>query len=140
MNKARLLWRGVGASLAKDVPFAGLYWTLMEPAKEALMSTRLLGPDGPEGPSNRQLFAANALGAAGAGAAAAAITTPFDVIKTKQQVVAQGSSRSIWQCGAHLVKVKGASALFTGVYPRTLRTSFAYAILISSYEACKQLI
>ncbi|KAL0030521.1 hypothetical protein WJX79_001545 [Trebouxia sp. C0005] len=32
------LWRGVGASLSKDVPFAGLYWTLLEPSRTWLDS------------------------------------------------------------------------------------------------------
>ena len=32
----RSLWRGVGATLAKDVPFAALFWMLLEPLRQTL--------------------------------------------------------------------------------------------------------
>ncbi len=42
VGKIRTLWTGVGASLLKDVPFAALYWTLLEPVKDGLGKTELL--------------------------------------------------------------------------------------------------
>ena len=35
--KLRGLWRGMGVTLAKDVPFAAGYWTLMEPMRALLL-------------------------------------------------------------------------------------------------------
>ena len=35
--KLRGLWRGMGVTLAKDVPFAAGYWTLMEPLRALLL-------------------------------------------------------------------------------------------------------
>ncbi len=39
-GKVRTLWTGVGATLLKDVPFAALYWSLLEPFKRMLASTQ----------------------------------------------------------------------------------------------------
>lgn len=35
--KIRGLWRGMGVTLAKDVPFAAGYWALMEPLRARLL-------------------------------------------------------------------------------------------------------
>lgn len=43
-GKVRTLWTGVGATLLKDVPFAGLYWSLLEPFKRVMASTQLSNP------------------------------------------------------------------------------------------------
>ena len=64
------MWRGVGATLYRDVPFSGLYWGLVEPIRGRLLS----GSDRP-----LEVFRANAVAGASAGAIAAALTTPFDV-------------------------------------------------------------
>ena len=40
-GKVRTLWTGVGATLLKDVPFAGLYWSLLEPFKRMLGNSEL---------------------------------------------------------------------------------------------------
>lgn len=36
VGKVRTLWTGVGATFLKDVPFAALYWSLLEPFKSEL--------------------------------------------------------------------------------------------------------
>lgn len=41
VGKVRTLWTGVGASLLKDVPFAALYWSLLEPVKGALRKSEV---------------------------------------------------------------------------------------------------
>lgn len=43
VQRINALWRGVGASLAKDVPFAAIYWSLMEPMREHLAHSVALG-------------------------------------------------------------------------------------------------
>lgn len=48
--KLRCLWRGMGATLAKDVPFAAGYWMLMEP-----MRTLLLPPNAEHAMSRSQV-------------------------------------------------------------------------------------
>ena len=74
-----------------------------------------------------------------AGSIAAALTTPFDVAKTKLQTSSVGRHKvglgptllSIWRRG-------GTRALFTGVGPRTARTAGGYAIVMSMYELFKE--
>ncbi|DBA67624.1 TPA: hypothetical protein ACH3X2_001362 [Trebouxia sp. C0005] len=130
------LWRGVGASLSKDVPFAGLYWTLLEPSRTWLDSHAHIS-HGPSG-INMHTLAINALAGSVAGAAAAAVTTPFDVVKTRLQTRdAQLARKGTLECLVSVAKTGGVRGLFSGWGPRTLRTAAAYGILMSSYEICK---
>jgi len=76
-----------------------------------------------------------------AGSIAAAVTTPFDVAKTKLQTSAASQPKlslastlmGIWHQG-------GTRALFTGVGPRTARTAGGYAIVMSMYEIFKEVM
>lgn len=53
------LWTGVGATLARDVPFSALYWGLVEPIRGALMA----GRGGAAGrPSQMDVLAVNVAG------------------------------------------------------------------------------
>ena len=44
LGRIRTLWTGVGATLLKDVPFAALYWSLLEPFKSRLTQAEFGGP------------------------------------------------------------------------------------------------
>ena len=135
-QKISSLWRGVGATLSKDVPFAGLYWTLLEPSRAWLDSHAQIS----RGSSSIDMhtLAVNALAGSAAGAAAAAVTTPFDVVKTRLQTQdAQLARSGTLQCLVNVAKTGGVKGLFSGWGPRTLRTAAAYSILMSSYEICK---
>ena len=130
------MWRGVGASLSKDVPFAGLYWTLLEPSRAWLDTHAQIS----QGSSSIDMhtLAVNALAGSAAGAAASAVTTPFDVVKTRLQTRdAQLARSGTLQCLLDVAKTGGVRGLFSGWGPRTLRTAAAYSILMSSYEICK---
>ena len=35
--KFRSFWRGMGVTLAKDVPFAAAYWSLLEPLRSTML-------------------------------------------------------------------------------------------------------
>ncbi|KAL3152940.1 hypothetical protein ABBQ38_012241 [Trebouxia sp. C0009 RCD-2024] len=130
------LWRGVGASLIKDVPFAGLYWTLMEPSRSWLDSHTHI-PHSPSG-IDMHTLGINALAGSSAGAAAAAVTTPLDVVKTRLQTRdASLGRKGTFACLRAVAKQEGIQGLFSGWGPRTLRTAAAYGILMSSYEICK---
>ena len=47
VRKVQTLWTGVGPTLMKDVPFAGLYWSLLEPFKSRLAQEMHLRPESP---------------------------------------------------------------------------------------------
>lgn len=146
------MWTGFGSSLAKDVPFAALYWTLLEPLRGVLMSdsSRAIlwrrdvplpppppGVASPIPPSSMEILFVN-IGAAGVAASlAASITTPFDVVKTKQQT-AKNKPGGIWHCLTKVYSTGGMKALFTGVGPRTARTAGGYAVVTSLFEVLKE--
>ena len=71
----RSLWRGVGPTLWRDVPFSGLYWAGYETCK------RRLGRLGYEGAG--VAFVSGAV----SGTTAALLTSPFDVLKTRRQAL-----------------------------------------------------
>ncbi|XP_017055583.1 solute carrier family 25 member 40 isoform X1 [Drosophila ficusphila] len=67
------LWRGLPPTILRDVPFSGIYWTCYEYLKSSF---------GVVEPTFSFSFAAGAI----SGSVAATITTPFDVIKTHEQI------------------------------------------------------
>ncbi|KAF8626521.1 hypothetical protein AX15_004826 [Amanita polypyramis BW_CC] len=121
-----LLWRGLGPTLWRDVPFSGIYWASYESAKKAF---RRRGRDG--------AWIAFVSGAA-SGMFAAVITSPFDVLKTRRQSLLMSSSHGrILGTTSLLFKVirtEGVPALFAGNMPRMVKIAPACGIMIASYE------
>ncbi|XP_057462736.1 mitochondrial carrier protein MTM1-like [Actinidia eriantha] len=134
LQSYRILWTGLGAQLARDVPFSAICWSTLEPIRR-----RILGLIGDE------TTAANVLGAnfcAGfvAGTIAAAATCPLDVAKTRRQIekdptralkmTTKQTLLEIWRDG-------GMRGLFTGVGPRVARAGPSVGIVVSFYEIVK---
>ncbi|KAI7771653.1 hypothetical protein LZL87_005929 [Fusarium oxysporum] len=162
------LWRGLTLTLWRDVPFSGLYWWGYESIRSRLTDYReqrhghsLPFEEGLSEARRRSqvqenhtetfvdAFTAGAL----SGAFASFVTTPFDVGKTRTQIY-QDSSKKAKQSSAsavaapeersmvrllwHIFKTEGASGLWKGWIPRTLKVAPACAIMISSYEVGKR--
>ncbi|KAL4729025.1 Carrier protein, mitochondrial [Fusarium chlamydosporum] len=162
------LWRGLTLTLWRDVPFSGLYWWGYESIRSRLTDYREqrqgsslpFEDDLTEARRKSQVqenhtetfvdaFTAGAM----SGAFASFVTTPFDVGKTRTQIY-QDSSKKANQTGAsasaapeersmvrllwHIFKTEGASGLWKGWIPRTLKVAPACAIMISSYEVGKR--
>lgn len=143
------LYAGLGATLWRDVPFAAVYWTCLEQFKCALSHSDKLGAWGAKyyheqalkTPPSIEFLHAFASGA-GAGAVAGMLTTPFDVVKTRRQMV--GASSSDAQVGAfshmkRIVQNEGVVGLWRGNQTRLMKLVPAYAIMISCYELGKRL-
>jgi solute carrier family 25 protein 39/40 len=88
VQRVRMLWAGVGAQLARDVPFSAICWTTLEPVRRHLLEVA-----GPE-PNVSSVLGANFAAGVLAGGLAAAATCPLDVAKTRRQIEVCVSSHS----------------------------------------------
>ncbi|KII93584.1 hypothetical protein PLICRDRAFT_35809 [Plicaturopsis crispa FD-325 SS-3] len=130
-NGASHMWRGLGASLWRDVPFSGLYWAGYESSRSACE----------RGGYGRGAGVSFVCGAA-SGTAAALVTSPFDVLKTRRQaLVMRTAVRSVEKRGLgtagllrELVRTEGVGALYAGILPRIAKIAPACGIMISCYE------
>ena len=139
------LWKGLQPTLWRDVPFSMLYWSGYEALKaRLLLLPRAHGAEPPAALPPAQSFACGAV----AGAVAAFLTTPFDVLKTRRQVVDSSAHRhpppgppaelGTLELIAWVARREGAAALLAGVGPRLAKVAPSCAIMIASYEMGKR--
>ncbi|KAG8630843.1 hypothetical protein KVT40_002462 [Elsinoe batatas] len=163
------LWRGLGLTLWRDVPFSAFYWWGYEYGREALHQARERGRRSERGTSglrgrsrdheldHKTVLIDSFIAGAGSGAIAAFVTTPFDMGKTRQQIArhaqegasldsAKGSipavrpeDRSMPRFLWHIFKTEGTAGLFKGWAARCMKVAPACAIMISSYEIGKKM-
>jgi solute carrier family 25 protein 39/40 len=122
------MWRGLGPTLWRDVPFSGIYWASYEAWKDSLARR------GHQGAS------AAFISGAFSGVTAALITSPADVLKTRRQafIMSSNGAHSV-QTGTlllQIIRTEGPSALFAGNLPRLAKIAPACGIMISCYEVC----
>ncbi|KAK9914414.1 hypothetical protein M0R45_038195 [Rubus argutus] len=130
----RVLWTGMGAQLARDVPYSAICWSTLEPIRRRLLS--LVGDEA----NAVSIFGANFSAGFVAGSIAAAATCPLDVAKTRRQIendpvrqmkmTTRQTLMEIWRGG-------GLKGLFTGVGPRVGRAGPSVGIVVSFYEVVK---
>ncbi|XP_042060895.1 mitochondrial carrier protein MTM1-like [Salvia splendens] len=137
LQNYRFLWTGMGAQLARDVPFSAICWSTLEPVRR-----RLLGVIGDEA-SAVSIFASNFSAGFVAGTLAAAATCPLDVAKTRRQIE-QDPTRALRMTTRHTLveiwrdgRMKG---LFAGVGPRVGRAGPSVGIVVSFYEVVKYML
>lgn len=173
----RSLWRGLTLTLWRDVPFSAIYWWGYEFGRNTITDLRGRAEARRDGmefrmgrgeerirrrsrsrsrENNTSTLVDSFLAGAGSGAVAAFVTTPFDVGKTRRQVIRhvgdavkdQASSavkavrpedRSMPRFLWHIFQEQGASGLFKGWTARCLKVAPACAIMISSYEVGKKM-
>ncbi|URD73480.1 mitochondrial substrate carrier family protein [Musa troglodytarum] len=133
----RILWTGVGAQLARDVPFSAICWSTLEPIRRRLLS--LFGEKG----NAASVLGANFSAGFVAGSIAAAATCPLDVAKTRRQIEKDPSRALNMTTRQTLVEVwrtGGIKGLFTGVGPRVGRAGPSVGIVVSFYEVVKYIL
>lgn len=167
------LWRGLTLTLWRDVPFSAIYWWGYEATRNVLTDQRgrvEARNDGSEfrmgrgeerlqrrsrsrsQENHRDTLVDSFIAGAASGAVAAFVTTPFDVGKTRQQVVrhmgetakdaAQGlrpEDQSMPRFLMHIYREQGMPGLFKGWAARCLKIAPACAIMISCYEFSKKM-
>jgi solute carrier family 25 protein 39/40 len=127
-NGVSFLWRGLGPTLWRDVPFSGVYWASYEAWKGYFASR------GREGAPVAFVSGATS------GILAALITSPFDVLKTRRQALLMSESttqatRTI-PLLLRIIRMEGFRALYVGNLPRIAKIAPACGIMISCYEVC----
>ncbi|KAL8933895.1 MAG: hypothetical protein Q9211_005521 [Gyalolechia sp. 1 TL-2023] len=156
------LWRGLTLTMWRDVPFSGIYWWGYEAGRNRLTDLRYPsnGHDRSPSPSRKDenhtaTFVDSFLAGATSGAVASIVTTPFDVGKTRQQVLEHDDhkktptrtdkaalrpeERSMPRFLYHIWHTEGTAGLFRGWAARCLKVAPACAIMISSYEIGKKM-
>ena len=143
----RSLYRGLGPSLFRDVPFSGLYWLNYEWLRKTTL-TRYF-PNNNK-PTASELWTASFVSGLGSGTFAAFVTTPFDVVKTRKQVkfnlighpsnVSATPSLGTFSMLQAIFKEEGLAGVFRGWNMRVARVGPASAIMVSSYELGKRIL
>lgn len=158
-NGLSSLYVGLAPTLWRDVPFSAIYWMCLERFKSELSNSEILGTWGGlyykererKLPAKVEAMHAFISGAA-AGSIAAALTTPFDVVKTRRQMVTQEIQTGlkcnksvagrvnlgITQHMRQIVQQEGVSGLWKGNTTRMVKVAPACAIMISVYEFGKR--
>ena len=154
---AGALYRGLRPTLWRDVPFSSIYWLVLETLKEK-WRTRFGRPMSPTEQAGTSF-----MNGAVAGTVAAFCTTPFDVVKTKQQAQAWTAASSTavgeacchdgatvyelphrtagtFEYMAHIARSEGVPGLRRGNQARMLKVAPACAIMISTYEYGKRIL
>ncbi|KAJ8900460.1 hypothetical protein K2173_025237 [Erythroxylum novogranatense] len=130
----RMLWTGLGAQLARDVPFSAICWSSLEP-----MRRRIFAVVGDEAGAATVLGANFSAGFV-AGTLAAAATCPLDVARTRRQIEKDPSRALNMSTRKTLLEIwreGGTKGLFTGVGPRVARAGPSVGIVVSFYEVVK---
>jgi len=127
------LWRGLGPSLLRDIPFSAIYWFGLEQVKKNLSTMDKFKDN-----SIKNTLLVNFISGTVSGTVAASVTTPIDVIKTQMQIVLAFSG-PVPECRAHsiffrILKEDGIKGLFRGIVPRVIKVAPSCAIMISTYE------
>lgn len=122
------LWRGLGPTLWRDVPFSGLYWAGYEAIKGVFKRR------GREGAP--VAFISGAV----SGTTAALLTSPFDVLKTRRQAIVMSAPEKVTSSiplVVNIVRSEGVSALYAGILPRIAKIAPACGIMIACYEVSR---
>ncbi|XP_075519294.1 mitochondrial carrier protein MTM1-like isoform X2 [Primulina tabacum] len=130
----RILWTGLGAQLARDVPFSAVCWSLLEPFRR-----RILSGIGNEA-SLPSVLGVNFGAGFVAGSIAAASTCPLDVARTRRQIEKDPKRVLTMTTRQTLVEIwrdGGIKGLFTGAGPRVARAGPSVGIVVSFYEVVK---
>ncbi|CAL4978684.1 unnamed protein product [Urochloa decumbens] len=132
-----LLWTGLGAQLARDVPFSAICWTVLEPTRRHLIG--LVG----EKSNTAVILGANFSAGFIAGVISAGATCPLDVAKTRRQIEKDPERVLNMNTRRILLEVwrkEGINGLFRGAGPRMGRAGPSVGIVVSSYEVVKHIL
>jgi hypothetical protein len=129
------LYRGIGASLCREMSYSGIRMGLYEPAKQMLGAT-----DPAQTP-----FLLKILSGAITGATGSILANPFDLAKVRMQSASSSSGRaeyaSVWNALAQISKEGGGiRGLWRGSSPTVQRATLLTASQVPSYDHVKHYV
>lgn len=132
----RELYRGAGITIAREIPFTVLQFTMWESMKEAYAKRMQRAS---KSSSVEQVPAStSAMFGSVAGAIAAGLTTPLDVIKTRVMLARRGDGA---EDGRYRIKdvvqeisKEGFGAFWRGIGPRVTWIGIGGAVFLGSYQ------
>lgn len=136
------LWRGLGPTLYRDVPFSAIYFTAYETFKRSLTGGSGLGErrQGEGAHSHSSEFAVAFVSGASAGILAALLTHPFDLVKTRRQAISSSHGDSTFDLLRQVYQREGVRGLFRGLSPRIAKVGPACGVMIGSFEVVGRLL
>lgn len=127
------VYAGLGAQLARDIPYAAVEFVFYENLKSAAV--------GPDAAKKMRTGQSLAVGAA-SGAAAAIMSNPMDVVKTRLMTQLATGTKARYRGISHaLVKVareEGILAFWKGITPRIAAKTLQSALFFATYETLRQ--
>ncbi|KAL3472095.1 hypothetical protein BJX99DRAFT_249906 [Aspergillus californicus] len=131
----RELYRGAGITIAREIPFTVLQFTMWEAMKETYAKRRLQVSEG--GLPAQVPASTSAMFGSVAGAISAGLTTPLDVIKTRVMLArrdgVEGKGVRIRDVVQEISK-EGYGAFFRGIQPRVAWIGIGGAVFLGSYQ------
>nr|GMC97197.1 solute carrier family 25 member 44 [Ipomoea batatas] len=137
----RGLYRGFGLSAITYAPSGAVWWGSYGSSQRFIWRHLVYGSDQSQHtPTQGMIVAVQAAGGIIAGATASCITTPFDTIKTRLQVMGHGDNKpTARQVVKQLIAEDGWTGLYRGLGPRFFSMSAWGTSMILAYEYLKRL-
>ena len=134
----RGFFSGFGATAIRDAPYAGLYVLFYEQSKRRLSQLREVAPLAEipnwEGSMKSSTsLSINFVSGVLAAGFATAITNPFDVVKTRLQLM-PGKYSNMITAGRRMIQEDGVRSLFNGLGLRMGRKALSSALAWTLYE------
>ncbi|KAJ5799815.1 uncharacterized protein N7518_001883 [Penicillium psychrosexuale] len=132
----RELYRGAGITIAREIPFTVLQFTMWESMKEAYGKRYLRTAETASSLAETQIPATtSAMFGSVAGAIAAGLTTPLDVIKTRVMLARRGVDAPVRVKEiVRGIAREGPGAFWRGITPRVTWIGIGGAVFLGSYQ------
>ena len=139
----RELYRGTGITIAREIPFTVLQFTMWEALKEGYRTSQAVkDPTAPVDSAG-----SSAVFGSIAGSIAAGLTTPLDVVKTRVMLARRGDGRGgagestkVRDVVRGIWRDEGFGAFWRGIGPRVTWIGIGGAVFLGSYQAASNML